>query len=190
MPSQRVALLAGGGVTICKPWGVCMEHVGLERLDPRVKCCSSVLLKSKFSSKEGEATSWQISSAYPKRPRRVRNEPCLKMGSMNSMKRIGEIGEPCGRPAGTWNVRLVWFPKRRLAVRPWVKLATHRITLIGHPCSWSCWISRPRRTASKAPCTSNVSMEAFSPRDHASSTSWIKAAARSVAERSGRAPNC
>ncbi|EYE90756.1 uncharacterized protein EURHEDRAFT_280779 [Aspergillus ruber CBS 135680] len=190
MPNQRVAPPGGGGLTVCVPCRVCMEHVGLEWLVPREKCCSSVLLRLKFSSKEGLATSWQMSSAYPKRPCRVRNEPCLKIGSMNNIKRIGETGEPCGRPAGTWNVRLVWFPRRRLAVRPWVKLATHQIKLIGHPCSRSRWISCPCRTASKAPCTSSVSMEAFSPRDQASSTSWIKAAARSVAERSGRAPNC
>ena len=118
------------------------------------------------------------------------NRAFLKMGSMNSMKRIGEMGEPCGRPAGTWKVWLVWFPRRILAVRLWVKLATHRITLIGHPCARSRLISRPDRTASKAPCMSSVSMEAFRPLAHVSSTSWIKAAARSVAERSGRAPNC
>ncbi|OJJ84061.1 uncharacterized protein ASPGLDRAFT_377816 [Aspergillus glaucus CBS 516.65] len=76
-----------------------------------------------------------MSSAYPKRPRRARMEPCLKMGSIKSINRMGEI-------------------------------------------------------ASKAPCTSSVSMEDFKPCDQASSTSWTSAAARSVAERSGRAPNC
>jgi hypothetical protein len=61
--------------------------------------------------------------------------------------------------------------------------------LVSHPCSWSRPARLRGRTASKAPCTASVSMEAIRPRDKASSASWIKAAVRSVAERSGMAPN-
>ncbi|OJJ83669.1 uncharacterized protein ASPGLDRAFT_431150 [Aspergillus glaucus CBS 516.65] len=93
------------------------------------------------------------------------------MGSIKSIKRMGDIEEPRGRPTRTSNVWLMWFPRRRLAARSWVKLVTHRTTLVGQPCSRSRPISRPKKTASKAPCTSSVSIEAFRPRAQASSTS-------------------
>jgi len=54
----------------------------------------------------------------------------------------------------------------------------------------SRWISLPCRTASNAPLISRVNIEAHRPRAHASSMSCTSAAARSVAERQGRAPNC
>lgn len=188
-----------------------MAGGGLEFLFPRVKCCSSVLLKSKvrpslapqrlsssavccsisqFSSREELATSWQISSAYPYRPRCSPLVPWLKMGWMKSIKRIGEIGDPWGSPAGTWKVRLVWSSSRKLAVRLLVKLEIQRTSSGGQPWAWSRRIRRPGRTASKAPCISRVSIEALRPRAHASSMSWIRAVVRSVADRSGRAPNC
>lgn len=55
---------------------------------------------------------------------------------------MGDMGEPCGSPAGIWKAWLVKSPSRRQADRLLVKEVTQLTSLAGQPWSWSrCVIS-------------------------------------------------
>ena len=106
------------------------------------------------------------------------------------MNRIGEIGDPCGRPH--WiDVSGPVRPSRRILTdRPVANDWTHWTRLFGQPCSRSLCTSLPGRTLSKAPLISSIKRVALSLLFSASSISYVRQVVRSTAERSRRAPKC
>lgn len=132
MPSQQVAPPLPGGL----PRGV--VHCGFRPEWALVKCWSSVFVKSKvspcvvpqlfrswaiwlrfsvLSSRLLLATSWQMPSAYPKRPCWKWVGPIWNSGWVKSMNKMGDTGEPCGSPAGIWKSWLWKLSSRRDAER-------------------------------------------------------------------------
>ena len=106
------------------------------------------------------------------------------------MNRIGEIGDPWGRPHWIGVSGPVRPSRRILTDRPVANDWTHWTRLFGQPCSRSLCTSLPGRTLSKAPLTSSVSRVALSLLFSASSMSCVRQVVRSTAEQSGRAPKC
>jgi hypothetical protein len=83
---------------------------------------------------------------------------------MKSMKRIGDVGDPCGRPDWICTVDPVSPSRRTAADRCDMKLATQCMIFGGQPCSRSLRTLPPGRTASKAPRTSRVNKMTTLPR--------------------------
>ena len=109
------------------------------------------------------------------------------IGSTQRRKRIGESGEPCGRPPYGLAGCVSSPPYEILTSLLETKDQTHSSSHGGHPQSWS----RPRSfiyvIMLKAPLISRKSAVINLPLSRASSTSEMKQETRSIAKRFGRA---
>jgi hypothetical protein len=85
---------------------------------------------------------------------------------------------------------VVTWPRRTCTLRSVRNESAKRMALCGHPCSTIRCSRRFLRRASKAPCTSRVTMVTCWLSAHAAYVSCVSAAVRSAAERFGRAPPC
>ncbi|EDN93658.1 reverse transcriptase [Sclerotinia sclerotiorum 1980 UF-70] len=108
---------------------------------------------------------------------------------MYNIKRMGDIGEPCGSPHSMFVLGPVVPSRRTWMVLRVTKEDNHLVRLGAQPCSRSLRIRRPGRTASKAPLISRVSNEAEPFKLSACSTSWVRQVVRSTEDLRGRAPN-
>ena len=149
--------------------------------------CKSLCSFSQFVCRSVEIASRPTSSAYPNL---LAGVPSQKRGVMYSIKRIGEIGEPCGRPHQIFVAGPVSPSRRIFTDRFVVKDCIQRTRWSGQPCSRSLRTSLPGRTASNAPFTSIVRKDAFELLSRASSTSCVRHVVRSIDNCSGRALNC
>src|SRR6478752_3072204 len=109
---------------------------------------------------------------------------------MYSMKRIGERGDTWGELHLMFLDLVTVSSRRTRACLSSIKEPTNLTKFLGQPCCSMRIMSRLRRTASKAPCTSSIIIVVVCLFSNECPMSCVTQARRSVAERAGIAPAC
>ena len=104
--------------------------------------CAWVAKVRKDTGGTGDSIRRLMSSAYPKRALFLSLLPSEKRGCINSMKRIGDVGDPCGSPDWICTVAPVSPSRRTAAECRDTKLATQHMIFNGQPCSLSLRMRR------------------------------------------------